>query len=283
MSQADGVEVSFSFGENWERFISEHFSDERARIAREHLMHFLETSSLAGKSFIDVGSGSGLSSLAAFDAGAERVVSFDVDPASVRTTAALRRMRGDPENWTVLHGSVLDREFLSGIEPADVVYSWGVLHHTGRLWEAMQNAAGLMKPEGAVFYIALYVTTNKSDYWTAKKKQYNAASELRKRLMELYCAARHSLLPVAIRGANPLRYAREYRKRRGMDLMTDVRDWLGGYPCEFSTIPEVMAFCRKMLGLELINLNPGTAFAEYLFSRSRAAAAATAAAGARDR
>jgi len=274
MAQDEAVGVSFSFGENWEKFIAGHFSEERARIAREHLLRFLELQTLAGKYFIDVGCGSGLSSLAAFDAGADRIVSFDVDPASAKTTAALRRLRGDPGNWTVLHGSVLDRDFLQKIEPGDIVYSWGVLHHTGRLWEAIENAAALLKPGASLFYIALYVTTPQSDYWTAKKKRYNAASSARKRMMEIYSALRHQLLPLLVRGKNPVRYIREYRRRRGMDLMTDVRDWLGGYPCEFSTIPEVMSFCRKRLDLELINLNPDPGFAEYLFAPRHAGAAA---------
>lgn len=279
MSQDETVEVSFSFGENWESFIAGHFSEERARIAREHLMRFLELQTLAGKCFVDVGCGSGLSSLAAFDAGAERIVSFDVDPASVKTTAALRRLRGDPDNWTVMHGSVLDREFLRKIEPGDIVYSWGVLHHTGSMWEAIENAAALLKPGASLFYIALYVTTNQSGYWTAKKKKYNAASSARKRRMVIYSALRHQLLPLVVRGKNPIRYIREYRNRRGMELMTDVRDWLGGYPCEFSTIPEVMSFCRKKLDLELINLNPDPGFAEYLFAPRGAGAAAATASG----
>ncbi|MGO9097436.1 MAG: class I SAM-dependent methyltransferase [Bryobacteraceae bacterium] len=263
---AEGA-VSFSFGQNWAKYVSEHFSEERVRIAQRHLTAFLELPSLEGKSFIDVGCGSGLSSLAAFDAGAGRLVSFDCDPASVETTRRLRELRGNPENWTVAQGSVLDREFLRSLEPADIVYSWGVLHHTGSMWEAIENAATLLNDSGALFYIALYATTPKSDYWTEVKQRYNAAPAARKRAMEVRCAIRHFLLPELVRGRNPLAFLRKYQERRGMEAMTDIRDWLGGYPYEHARIPEVMAFCRKKLDLMLINLNPDPGFAEYLFTR----------------
>ena len=267
--------VSFSFGKNWAQFVAERFSDERVRIAREHLTGFLDTSSLAGKSFVDIGCGSGLHSLAAFDAGVEKLVSFDLDAASVETTTRLRKLRGDPANWTVLRGSVLDDAFLRTIEPADIVYSWGVLHHTGRMWQAIENAATLLKGPDALFYIALYVTTPLSGYWLEVKKRYNAASPARKRLMEAAHALRRDILPRLIRGQNPLKQIWTYRQRRGMDYMTDVRDWLGGYPYEDASIPEVMSFCRKKLGLDLINLNPDSNFAEYLFGNTRAARPAT--------
>jgi 2-polyprenyl-6-hydroxyphenyl methylase/3-demethylubiquinone-9 3-methyltransferase len=269
MDKSAAEAVSFSFGKNWAQFVAEHFSDERVRIAREHLTGFLDTSSLAGKSFVDAGCGSGLHSLAAFDAGVAKLVSFDLDPFSVETTARLRKLRGDPANWTVLRGSVLDTAFLGTLEPADIVYSWGVLHHTGHMWQAIENTSALLKPE-ALFYIALYVTTPLSGYWLAVKKRYNAASPARKRLMEAGYAIRREILPRLIRGHNPVKEIWTYRQKRGMDYLTDVRDWLGGYPYEDASIPEVMSFCRKKLGLELINLGPSPTLAEYLFSNARA-------------
>jgi hypothetical protein len=196
------------------------------------------------------------------------LLSFDCDPASVETTRRLRALRGNPENWTVAQGSVLDREFLRTLEPADIVYSWGVLHHTGSMWEAIENAATLLDGPQALYYIALYSTTSKSDYWTEVKKRYNGASAGRKRIMEIRNFLRHFILPELVRGRNPLTLVRKYHERRGMEAMTDVRDWLGGYPYEHARVPEVMAFCRKKLDLTLINLNPDTGFAEYLFTRN---------------
>ena len=76
----------FSFGRNWDRYIRESFSEERVEISRRHLLEFLGLAGLEGRSFLDIGCGSGIHSLAAFRAGASRVVSMDVDRFSVRAT-----------------------------------------------------------------------------------------------------------------------------------------------------------------------------------------------------
>ncbi|MCW5977379.1 MAG: class I SAM-dependent methyltransferase [Bryobacteraceae bacterium] len=256
----------FPFGRNWEEFVRKHFSEERVRVSREHILKFLDLPDLKGKSFLDVGCGSGLSSLAAWEAGADRVVSFDVDADSVKTTEQLRRLRGSPGNWTVLAGSALDEAFLRSTDPADIVYSWGVLHHTGRMWQAIRNAAIPLK-SGALFYIALYLTSARSGYWLAVKKKYNSASTFQKRVMEARYVVRHVVVPKLVRGQNPIRFIRTYEQRRGMAFLPDVRDWLGGYPYEDATIPEVLRFCNRELGLNLVNINPGSGLAEYLFHK----------------
>ena len=257
--------VTFSFGKNWERFVDESFDEGRARLSRENLLAFLELDDLRGKSFLDVGCGSGLSSLAAFDAGAERVVSFDIDEASVRTTRRLRTLRQDPPNWIVTSGSVLDSEFLTTFEPADVVYSWGVLHHTGRMWEAVRNAARLVKPDGQ-FFIALYEERFDSPFWLEVKRRYNSATSSKKRLMEWHYVFNDLIRPRLFRPWTiPVRI-REQRQKRGMDYFTDVRDWLGGYPFEFARPEAVHRFGRDELDLELVKFRTGEACIEYLFT-----------------
>jgi SAM-dependent methyltransferase len=258
--------ISFSFGKNWAEFVERHLTEERIANSRAHLLGFLECADLKGKSFLDIGSGSGLSSLAAFDAGADRIVSFDIDPASVATTQLLRARRGNPERWTVLHGSVLDLAFVGAIEPADIVYSWGVLHHTGQMWVALSNAISRMRADG-LLYVALYTTLHSSPYWLDVKRRYNAAGALRKRAMEW----RHifsDLVWPTVRGAkNGWKIVREYPQIRGMSYYTDVKDWLGGYPYEFAKVEEVYKFCRDRCGLELLNLATGEANNEFLFGR----------------
>ncbi len=257
---------AFSFGQNWEEFVRAHFNEERVRQARQHILDFLGMPNLQGKSFLDIGCGSGLSSLAAWQAGAARVVSFDVDPASVRTTLRLREDQGSPPNWSVAEGSILDPAFLASVEPADIVYSWGVLHHTGEMWTAVRNAASFLRP-GSLFYIGLYVTTARTPYWIQVKHRYNRASTAVKRLMEGHYILRHVVLPQLVRGQNPIRYIREYSHRRGMEFLTDVRDWLGGYPYEDARLEEVVRFCHRELGLTLTNLAPTPGFSEYLFTK----------------
>jgi 2-polyprenyl-3-methyl-5-hydroxy-6-metoxy-1,4-benzoquinol methylase len=258
--------ITFSFGKNWEEFIRTSFSEERVAIAGAHLLGFLGMPDLAGRYFLDVGCGSGLHSLAALRAGAERVVSFDIDEHSVKTAATLREREGSPPRWQILHGSVLDARFLAGLDRADIVYSWGVLHHTGAMWDAVRNAAGLMRDD-ALFYLALYTTTPASGYWLEVKKRYNRASPARKRWMEWRYVLHHAVLPDLRQLRDPTRRMREYRKSRGMSFMTDVRDWLGGYPYEDAKIEEVVRFCRSSLGLELVDIATGEANTEYLLRK----------------
>lgn len=258
-------EVSFSFGENWKDFIRKCYSPERLEISRKWLLDFLGLPDLTGKYFLDIGCGSGLSSLAAFAAGAERIVSFDIDPASVETTRLLWKDQGAPPHWSIHHGSVLDSAFLDTIDAADIVYSWGVLHHTGAMWDAIANARRLLKNDG-LFYIALYTTANDSESWLAKKRKYNAGGSVRKRMMELSYIFHDLIRPFWFRPWRIRQKILSYRNSRGMSYFHDVRDWLGGYPYEFARVEEVLKFARHELGLEWKNLRTGEACTEYLFA-----------------
>ena len=79
----------FEFGSNWEGFLNL-LDDERIHLAEKSLKHMLEVEDLQGKTFLDVGSGSGLFSLAARNLCAQ-VLSFDYDPKSVACTSELQK------------------------------------------------------------------------------------------------------------------------------------------------------------------------------------------------
>lgn len=141
------TEDRFEFGKNWTSFLA-HVDARRIEVAEQSMASLLGSDRLAGHRFLDVGCGSGLFSLAARRLGAS-VVSFDFDEGSVACAGELRRrFFPDDDAWTVLSGSALDREFLASLGRFDVVYAWGVLHHTGRLWEAVDNVAAAVAPEG---------------------------------------------------------------------------------------------------------------------------------------
>jgi SAM-dependent methyltransferase len=262
-------EMRFGFGENWENYVRRHFSEERVGIARRHLIDFLGVDSLQARTFLDVGCGSGLHSLAALQAGAARVVSFDFDPNSVRATNRLRAHSGNPPHWTVLQGSILDDAFLKQLAPADVVYSWGVLHHTGAMWQALDNTVPVVKP-GGLLYVALYdydIHVQPSpEFWLAVKQRYNRAGRLGKRRMELWYVWEFALYRRLTNVPALIRRIAGYKHSRGMAFYYDVVDWLGGWPMEFARRADVKDWAGKA-GLEMITMKTGEANTEYLFRK----------------
>ena len=165
----------FGFGDNWTRFLSV-LNDERIEEAKTSLRRMLNVESLVDKTFLDVGSGSGLFSLAARMLGAQ-VYSFDYDPQSVGCTAELKRRYFPDDGWVVESGSVLDKEYLSRLGSFDVVYSWGVLHHTGSMWEALANVAPLVRPgsllEDCMVSETIEVATPEEVFQCSKRREFS--------------------------------------------------------------------------------------------------------------
>jgi len=250
MSEQHATEVSggerFEFGKNWAAFLTQ-LNDTRIDEATKSLLEMLEMPDLKGKTFVDIGSGSGLFSLAARRLGAT-VRSLDYDPKSVACTRELKRRYypGDPD-WTVESGSVLDTGYLATLGQFDIVYSWGVLHHTGALWQALENVIPLVKKGGKLF-IALYNDQGgPSRRWLIVKKAYNSYPALRMPLLvgSFWRLFWRSMLKDLVM-LRPGHTFREFRKnRRGMAIWTDVVDWVGGYPFEVSRADDVFHFYRK--------------------------------------
>jgi SAM-dependent methyltransferase len=248
--------TTFSFGQNWQYFLKS-LTEDSIKNAELSLIGFLHVEDLQGKSFLDIGCGSGLFSYAAFKLGAKKVVSFDADPFSIGCCNYLHKKANSPENWDIYEGSVLDQNFIVQLGKFDIVYSWGVLHHTGNMWEAIKNSARLVD-KGGYYYIAIYNKVQGkrgSEFWLKRKKLYNQSPKIVKYGLELHHICLYHIIVPLVRGKNFIKAIKNYDSRRGMNWRRDITDWLGGYPYEFATVEEIFTFMKTNFpDFKLVNI-----------------------------
>lgn len=241
------LESHFAFGENWQSFVKTVDLNSISE-ARRGLSRLFPDNEIRGRRFLDIGCGSGLSMLAALELGAGSVRGMDIDPNSVVAARAILSTQRPNGQWDTRVASVFD------VSPErdglfDIVYSWGVLHHTGDMWAAIHQAAALVAP-GGHFAIALYRKTPLCGFWRREKQLYSAAPKSIQAAVRLIYQAAYCAGLIAT-GRSPMAYIREYKSARGMNWSHDAHDWLGGYPYESVTPDEVIRFLGG-LGFSLV-------------------------------
>lgn len=257
------MEKRFPFGKNWRSYL-EWLDERRIAEAGQSLRSMFDVEDMAGKRFLDIGSGSGLFSLAARRLGAF-VYSFDFDSISVECAKELRRRyETEQEKWVIERGSVLDKEYLRGLGEFDYVYCWGVLHHTGDMWRALAQVVSLVARRGHL-YLAIYNDQGWiSRYWLRVKRAYNKDPFSR-----ACVTAAHA--PYLLGGRWLVRaLGRRLALERGMSLWHDMRDWLGGYPFEVAKPEAVFEFvsARGLMLRKLRTCGGRHGCNEFLFTRA---------------
>lgn len=234
-SDETALEAHFRFGRNWASY-AELIGEREIAEAGKGLHKLLPPEVLAGRTFLDIGSGSGLHSLAAIRSGVARVLALDIDPDSTVTTRRTLTRFAGATPWTAETRSVFDLD-ARDIGTFDVVYSWGVLHHTGDMMRAIERAASLVAPGGR-FAFALYRRTRLDWFWVREKRWYKGASPRGQAIAQgVYTGAFRAASFLSGRTANPT---------RGMEYRHDLHDWLGGYPYESILADEVDVLMRRL-------------------------------------
>jgi len=274
--------ITFSFGKNWVDYVKNFLDKEKLDVAKESFKKYLPIEEYKDKTLIDVGCGSGIFSFNALRLGAQKVISFDIDKYAIEATKIVKKkfyfLLPQNSQWEIFEGNILDKNLVNKLkEQGDIVYSWGVLHHTGKMWQAISNALQLVKP-GGIFIVAIYNRAPSSNFWLRVKKIYNCVPKFLKLIM-VYTVFTYIILrrigsylkATVFLKKRPFELKELFERERGMSIFYDVVDWLGGYPYEYASFEEVKEFIEN-LGFTLVKAPtklpsvPKTLFNRFSFS-----------------
>lgn len=228
---------NFNFGKNWLEFSHQFVDEEKIKEAEKSLANLLGEENIKDKTFLDIGCGSGIFAIAAKRLGAKEVVGIDISAESIES-AKLNKSKFLPcEKVMFYQKSILDKDYLV-IGKFDIVYSWGALHHTGKMYEAISNSLQLANKD-SLFVIAIYNKHCSSWAWKIVKYIYNIAPVFLKKMMIYFFGAIILIAKFLVTRKNPL------TMRRGMNFYYNIVDWIGGYPYEYALAQEIVDFVEK--------------------------------------
>lgn len=262
----------FDFGQNWLGFARKALSESRVTAARSEFSQLHRGLSLENKSFLDIGFGQGMSLLCSAEALA-RSVGCDINPTCEEALRETRKFYGQLKNEpTVIVGSILNLDVIARLREAspsgdglyDIVHSWGVLHHTGNMSAALAHAASLVRPDGHLVLAIYNRHWSSAPWWLIKWIYVHSPSWLQTAMVGAFQPVIY-MAKWAVTGRNPR------NQQRGMDFYFNVVDWVGGYPYEYASIPEMNHLLGK-LGFEVrrsVRAEVPTGCNEFVYQRKR--------------
>lgn len=191
-----------------------------------------------GKRVLDGGSGSGMVSLGFAALGAD-VTGVDITPKCVEN--GIRRAESLGLSCRFLEG---DLTRLDLGETFDIVYSWGVIHHSADARAAFRCLANHLSPDGEMV-LAVYLKTRLSGFWNFTRRFYRGSpAPLQTAFRRTGSVFLNGVDVVKGRLAGRPRYM--MRGTRNEEL---INDWFGVPQRTFHTYDEVFGWFREA-GLE---------------------------------
>jgi 2-polyprenyl-6-hydroxyphenyl methylase/3-demethylubiquinone-9 3-methyltransferase len=257
--------IAFNFGENWQAFSQKSLDADKFKAAIDSLEHLIQSENIKDRSFLDIGCGSGIFAIAASLLGAKKVIGIDISKESIAASVANKDKLAPQNNIAFFHKSIFDDDIFA-MGTFDIVYSWGVLHHTGDMEGAIDRASQCVAADG-LFVIAIYNKHWSSGVWKQIKGFYNISPKLIQRLMIWCFYIVIAIAKMIVTRKNPFT-----KKKRGMSFYYDVVDWVGGYPYEYAGKEDIVNPMKKK-GFTLVKFVKAavpTGCNEYVFLKDGA-------------
>ncbi len=268
--------MSKLFGDIFSKFYNDPSVGFHIDEAKKSLEPFLLGDDLSGKTFLDAGCGGGLFSVAAHRLNASAITSFDNDSKMLSFCSEIKSREGFEAHWQILEGSILDLQFVKSLGSFDYVYCWGVVHHTGDMWKAIENIISVVKSGGCI-YLGVYNNASafgfwddrrfgSSKFWYRVKKMIYLSPKFIKKAALLISLFFYRLVSATDSMTGGYKFKNFHE--RGMTGSVAIQDWLFGFPYEFASVDEVVNY---MIGqgfrLERIDSNIGLRTNHYLFQK----------------